>query len=376
MDPLIFLVNKAEYILWLRKFFMFSIYLRKQIINYLCFISTFVLSFLLISQIVIQTGNFLRYSCGLDFIRMEDLDGIEFGVAEAAEAAEAAHRLLWHTTGLEDNKLNRPQGCCLDHDSSRIYVADTDNDRVIMLAMDGEYIGPFLTSRPVKRPFDLIVGPDSMIYISQIGEISIEVFNKKGVWQRSIPKSARRKGLEITPGRMVFDRKGRLLVVDRSKGAICFMTRDGKVLKMQYIGQKDKAARLLSGIALDKYGRIYVISAQGSPVISVLDAEGVQILSFGRHGALYEDSLSFPHSLAVDDKDRIWIVDAFRHTIKVFGPDGKYIFNIGTYGNDTGGFLYPVDIDIDKEGRLYVLEKGAGRLQAFSVIFKEPEGLE
>ncbi len=352
---------------------MISNYSKRQIINYLCFISILLLSFLFVSSIAIQTGNFLRYPCGLGFIRTEDPDRMEFGVAEAADAD---YQILWHTTGHPEKKLERPQGCCLDPNLLLIYVADTDNDRVVVFTADGQYIGPFLTSRPVKRPFDLIVGPDSMIYISQIGRKSIEVFNKKGIWQRSIPSGVNRRGFEFKPGRMVFDGSGRLLVIDRGTGAVYFMTREGKLLKKQYIGKKKKGAGLLSGIALDTSGRIYVISAQGSPVIHVLDPEGVQVLSFGRHGALYDDSLSFPHSMAIDDKDRIWIVDAFRHTIKVFNHDNRYLFNIGTYGEQPGGFVYPVDIDIDKEGRLYVLEKGAGRLQALSVIFKGPDGSE
>lgn len=355
---------------------MIPIYPKRQIIYYLCFLLSFVLSLMLISPIVIQTGKFLGAPPDIidpDLVKTEDSYGIELGMAEAAEVT---YRILWHSKGLPNSKLKRPQGCCLDLDSSLIYVADTDNDRVIVFTVDGEYIGPFLTSRPVKRPFDLIVGPDSLIYISQIGEKSIEVFNKKGVWQTSIPKNPRRKEWEFKPGRMVFDSKGRLLVNDKDTGKVWFMTREGKVLKRQYIGQKGKGAGLLSGISLDTRGRIYVVSAHGSPVITVLDPEGIQMQSFGRHGALNEDSLSFPHSLAVDSKDRIWVVDAFRHTIKVFGPDNRYLFSIGEYGEESGGFVYPVDIDIDKDGRLYVLEKGAGRLQAFSVIFEGTEGLE
>ncbi|MGA1839416.1 MAG: NHL repeat-containing protein [bacterium] len=306
-------------------------------------------------------------------IRTEYSNGNKSG---GAEAAEVTHRILWHSEGMHDDKLNRPQGCCLDLDSSLIYVADTENDRVIIFTRDGEYLGPFLTSRPVKRPFDLIFGPDSLIYISQLEENSIEVFNKKGVWQISIPRSPRRKEWKLKPGRMIFDHSGRLLVNDRGSGEVWFMTREGNVLQKQSVGQKDKSSRLLSGIALDTKGRIYVASAQGSPVIIVFDAKGSQINSFGRHGSLYEDSFSFPHSMAVDSKDRIWVVDAFRHTIKVFGPDGTHLFNIGEFGEEAGAFVYPVDIDIDKDGRLYVLEKGAGRLQALSVIFEGTEGSE
>ena len=354
---------------------MIPIYPNRKIVYYLYFILIYNLFFILISPIFIQTGELIRISdpFGPGLIRTEYSNDIVSGVAEAAEITPG---IIWNSRGMPYDTLNRPQGCCLDPDSSLIYVADTENDRVIIFTTDGECLGPFLTSRPVRKPFDLIVGPDSFIYMSQLDEKFIEVFNKKGVWQTSIPRSPRRKEWELKPGRMIFDCNGRLLVNDRGSGEIWFMTKEGKVLKRQSVGKKGKVSRLLSGIASDTNGRIYVVSAQGSPVISVLDAEGSTIDTFGRHGSLYEDSLSFPHSIAVDSKNRLWVVDAFRHTIKVFGPDKRYLFNIGEFGEKAGSFVYPVDIDMDKDGRFYVLEKGAGRLQAFSIVFEGTEGLK
>ncbi|MGA1795633.1 MAG: NHL repeat-containing protein [bacterium] len=289
--------------------------------------------------------------------------------ATAAEGTEESYEVLWHTTGLPDGiPLSRPQGCCLDPVTSRIYVADTENNRVMVFTTEGTAIGTFYTSRPVERPFDIAIGPDRRIYISQIERHVVEVFDQKGVWQVSIPAD---KGLSLAPGRMGFDHKGRLLVNDRKGGALWLMTKEGKILEKLHELKGDTRIILLTGLAVGPTGRIHVTSAQHSPVVTILEPEGTKFLSFGRHGALYDDSFSFPSSLALDSAGRIWVVDAFRHAIKVFDPEGKFLFNVGTFGEEPGRFVYPVDIDADRDGRMYVLEKGAGRLQAFSVAHNE-----
>jgi len=296
---------------------------------------------------------------------------IENTAAPFVPSSDGRYRPLWSTTGLPDDvPLNRPQGCCLDPNLSRLYVADTDNDRIMMFSLEGHAIGRFLTSRQLKRPLDCAIGPDGLIYISQIGNHSIEVFDRKGEWQKSFPAGIDDKNLELAPGRMAFDRQGNLLVIDRGMGAVWVMTRQGKVLKRIFESEKEQGISLLTGLATAPDGRIFTAFAQGSRVISVLDQDGIPLFSFGRHGALYDDSFSFPSSIRVDGRGRIWVVDVFRHTIKVFDPDGIYLFSIGVYGEEPGNFVYPVDLDIDKEGRVYVLEKGKGRLQAFSILVK------
>lgn len=329
------------------------------------------LSVFLINRMDLDIGGLCQKgaSDSMVFIR-EALEDMGIGL-DIAEAGEITIRSLWHSAGLPDGKpLNRPQGLCLDQDASKVYVADTDNDRVMMFDMGGQPIGPFLTSIDLNRPYDLVIGPDMLIYISQLGKHRVDVFDKKGVWQRAIPRDSIQG---FAPGRMAFDLKGRLMVIDRSIGVIWLMTGEGKVIEKIYEPPKEKKITLLTGIAVDPNERIYIASAQVTPVVKIMDQKGDEILSFGRHGALHDDSFSFPSSLALDKGGRIWVVDVFRHTIKIFSPAGEYLFNIGIFGEEPGRFVYPVDMAIDKKGIIFVLEKGSGRLQAISVGEKEAE---
>lgn len=300
--------------------------------------------------------------------------------AKSAKGPKITYKTLWQTSGLPDGlPLKRPQGCCLNTDSSRIYVADTDNNRVMIFGTDGHAAGQFHTSRPLKRPFDLVIGnhqgSSECVYISQISEKTIEVFDRKGIWRASlpnIPKEKNEKGWELTPGRMAFDHQGNLLVIDRSTGIVWVMTGGGKVIKRLGKHWKDKKSLLPTGLGVGPKGKIYVTTAQGSPVVIVMDPEGKRVSSFGRHGALYDDSFSFPSSLTADSEGRIFIVDAFRHSVKVFSPEEQYLFHIGARGRVPGMFIYPVDIAVDPKGIVYVLEKGAGRLQALSTKSSSP----
>lgn len=301
--------------------------------------------------------------------------------AQSAEGPRHSYKTLWQTSGLPDGPpLKRPQGCCLDTDSSLIYVADTDNDRVMIFGTDGHAVGQFYTSRPLKRPYDLVIGNHrgsaACVYISRISGKTIEVFDKEGIWLSSIsniPKEKNGKEGEFAPGRMAFDRQGNLLFIDRSTGIVWGMTGKDKGIQKLAHHWKEKKSLLLTGITLGPEGKIYVSAAQGSPVVTVMDPQGVKVSSFGRHGALYDDSFSFPSSLAADSEGRIFIVDAFRHSIKVFSPEGRYLFHIGLRGRVPGMFIYPVDIAVDPKGIVYVLEKGAGRLQALSLIDEKAE---
>ena len=79
------------------------------------------------------------------------------------------------------------------------------------------------------------------------------------------------------------------------------------------------------------------------------------------------EDFSFPGGISIDEEDRLWIVDTFRHQVKVFKTNGAFLFQFGTFGKGSGQLFFPVDIALDQYGKIYVLEKGANRLQVFQM---------
>lgn len=74
-----------------------------------------------------------------------------------------------------------------------------------------------------------------------------------------------------------------------------------------------------------------------------------------------------PVGLAMDrDRMRIFLADSLQHKVHLYSYDGTYLESWGGRGKALGEFNYPVDVDLDRDGNLYVLDALNYRVQVFS----------
>lgn len=256
---------------------------------------------------------------------------------------------------MDNISLNHPTGFCIENTTRLLYIADTGNDRILVFDLEGRFVKVFHTSKKIKRPFDIVCSPGGSVYISQINNDKIEIFNNSGAHCGSYPLDSVEG--ELRPGRMAFDPNGNIIFGDRNSGNIFIINSHGRILgRYDY---KDEES-LLTGIGIGAKGEIVTLWAQGIPV-RIFDEKGRISFSFGHHRQI-DSGFSFPSSLAIDGDGRLWISDALRHKVKAFSTDGSYLFQINT--QDLG---FPIDLEFDRDGRMYILEKGEGRIQAFLI---------
>ena len=93
--------------------------------------------------------------------------------------------------------------------------------------------------------------------------------------------------------------------------------------------------------------------------------DGKFLLQWGGHG-FEPGQFVRPQNLAVDEQDRIWVVDACNHRIQVFDTQGKLLDVWGEQGSEPGQLYYPYDLIFDEHGDLYVCEYGNHRVQKFT----------
>ncbi|HSB78325.1 MAG TPA: SMP-30/gluconolactonase/LRE family protein [Candidatus Methylomirabilis sp.] len=134
------------------------------------------------------------------------------------------------------------------------------------------------------------------------------------------------------------------------------------------IGEEERLARPV-GIALDAKERLYVVE-QEKRGVGIYDRQGKQ-LNFISH-----PSLERPSGIAIDrQRGRIYVADTGHtrspeHTVKVFAMDGALIGTIGHgKGDGPGQFLFPTYLAVDAEGNLYVTDTLNSRVQMF-----DPDG--
>ena len=95
-----------------------------------------------------------------------------------------------------------------------------------------------------------------------------------------------------------------------------------------------------------------------------------EIQTFTREGNLIRiitsrGQLLRTYCLCLDRHSNIIVSDTFAHNIKVFSPEGYLIATIGQEGTEPGEFKSPSGIDVDKDGRIVVVDRKDNHMLQF-----------
>lgn len=73
-------------------------------------------------------------------------------------------------------------------------------------------------------------------------------------------------------------------------------------------------------------------------------------------------AFNYPADVDVDKDGNIYILDAANARVQKFGPDGKYMATIGRKGQGPGEFIFPDTLDFDRDGNLVVADSAQKRI--------------
>lgn len=153
------------------------------------------------------------------------------------------------------------------------------------------------------------------------------------------------------------DSKGRVFVADTGFAGLVVFNLDNK--KVSFWGVTGFGALSKPvGVTSDANGNVYVSDTADQRVV-VFDTNGDYINAFGG-----KDVLENPAGLVFNDAtQQLFVVDAHKHQIIVFNPEGGIDFTIGERGAEPGNFNFPTNIALDSSGRLYVSDTMNFRIQ-------------
>ena len=254
--------------------------------------------------------------------------------------------------------LHSPLSLALDAKNGDLIITSFGSGEVVILDKNGALIKRMGPEAGLISPYGVAIDDMGRIYVSEIQTGMLKVFSPGGILEDKIDLS-RAVGRPVSPGRITLDKDDRIYVADLRNNEILVLNHRGDFVKS--MGNFDYLQKAV--VVNDK---ILGLSAHGTAV-SLFNQEGVLLSAFGKHGDESARNFSFPTGFAVDSKNRIWIADAFQHRLKVFSLDGELLFNFGRMQEKTGGFFFPVDLCFGDKGKLFVLEKGADRIQVFQV---------
>jgi len=250
------------------------------------------------------------------------------------------------------------QSLAINH-RSEFVVADALNDRVVFFDTLGNYLYDFKLGDDQHNPFGIAVNSADEIILSAMDSPELWIYDGDGRYldKLALPDS-------VLPGRVEIDSVDNIFIVNRAGTGILKLDKTGTVLDRYETHSKPIKP---SGLCFKQNGDLLMISIEGSAIVGFGQPGQVKYYH-GEHGRRPED-FSHPTAALVDSHGILWVIDSFRHHIKRFDRDGKFIDFIGERGLNAGNFYFPVDLKMTDSGILGVLEKGSGRLQLFRVNY-------
>lgn len=240
---------------------------------------------------------------------------------------EQPPELVWGSRGITDGRFQKPRAIAIDA-ADQLYVVDM-TARIQVFDADGKFLRSWKTPECVNgRPSGL-------------------------TW--------------IVPARVA---PGRLLVADTHYYQALAYDSQGNALPDSTIGgtmgQGPGEFGFVTDAVTDSQGNYYVAEYGDFDRVQKFSPKRQYLLQWGGHG---EEPGQFrrPQNLAVDQQDRLWVVDACNHRVQVFDTQGKLLDYWGKEGSAPGELYYPYDLALDGKGHIYICEYGNHRVQKFTL---------
>ena len=252
--------------------------------------------------------------------------------------------------GNRNGKMEYPQGLAIDSRSSKIFIADKNNDRIQVLNHQGQYLYKFGENGAGKLnyPYGITIWNDK-VYVSQwrgnifIFELNGEFIEEFGNNELSDPR-----------GIAVSENSGDIYVCDLNKNMIFVYSQNLKY-KTSFGKSKLNSPR---DIKLTQ-DRIFVLD-DGNPCIHIFNRDLSYSHSIVSRGI--GNAVGYGWFFTLDHEENILISDYYRDIISVFSQRGQLIHQIGS-GSD---IYQPEGIAIDSINRIAVVDdKQEGSLKIF-----------
>jgi len=249
----------------------------------------------------------------------------------------------------------------------RLYVADTNNHRVVVLDLNGKKHLTWGTKggKPgeFKYPAGIALDEQGRVYIADTGNSRVQVFDSEGKWLRGF--GAKGDGPhEFNEPMGIAVSHGIVYLADTGNSRVQVLTADGIAIRQVTVKTESDEMKDPVDVAVDAQNRIYAVEAKGS-VVRIFNSSGNQVRTFGSRGSGVE-GFDRPQGIAVDSRGNIYVADMENHKLKKFNSTGKLVGSIGSEGPGVGQFLEAVGLDVDRDGAVWVIDSGKNTIQVFS----------
>ena len=312
-----------------------------------------------------------------------------------------------------DFALDEPQGVAAYE--GVVYVADSGNGRIQMYGINGVFLSTLaLSATPgsaaekektykLGEPTDIALDQLGRIYVRDADDKSIKIYDAKGLYLRSLPKSGK-------PVAMCVAEDGIYVADDASSGILKYDFDANSEYSFGSKGEGKAQFKSLSGLAVDKAQQVYVGDLKKSLIeafvveagkiqeqlpkvagrasvkwLGNIPAEVGQLAWDGKEtfyaigkdkkslviirngavaGAIKLNDMQLA-AVTVDKSGAIWVVDKKNYRAVKLDESGKVLSSLGKEGGGAGQFDNPSAIAISNSGMVFVADRSNHNVQIF-----------
>ncbi|MGI9301109.1 MAG: NHL repeat-containing protein, partial [Gammaproteobacteria bacterium] len=207
-----------------------------------------------------------------------------------------------------------PHDIVLSPDGKALYVADNNNNRIVVLDPESlQELGVFARGE-VSAPHDVVFDAKGRLLVADTGNSRIAIYSVEGAGGQLVDSLSGRirspEGVAVHPD-------GRIFATGAGSGNLV-VYRDGEVV--------GEAGGFSSphDVELDPGGGVWVADAANDRMVKLNDAlEVIKVLS----GSPYD--FNGPRYMDFDAAGRMYVADKYSHQIKIIAPDGQLIQVLG-----------------------------------------------
>ena len=234
----------------------------------------------------------------------------------------------------------------------KIYVCDVGKGMVEVLDLRNRTFGYLTKDRRLMNPVNIYIDDDGTKYIADPKAGLVFVFDKNNNISSMLGKESKINPIDVVVrGSLCYVTdftSNQIVVMDKTTGREITRLgkkREGQGQKDPLIGLADGEFFLISDLALDRQGNIYVTDKAGAR-ITQFDRYGAFRRTIGRLGDNIDEFIR-PKGIAIDKEDRIWVVDTGTEVAKIYNDQAQLLLFFGLPGNKPGTMNLPTKIVLD-----------------------------
>lgn len=165
---------------------------------------------------------------------------------------------------------------------------------------------------------------------------------------------------DVTPRSMAADSKDNVYVLDIQGERVLVVDSAGKYLRQILF---PKGYGFFSDLVVDQKGNVFVLdSTKGQVYRALPDKAELQVF-----GANLKTSLHFAVSIDVDSQGRLYLLDQNEGAVVVLGTDGSFQGRYLSFGWKGGQLNYPGQLCIMQNNTIVIADRNNSRIQFFKI---------